>query len=77
MTLGIRHALGLGLLLALMVEPPLLEPLLSAKAQQPKLAAMEAPHRSPSPLNQLVRQLVMQGPWAVATDPSSPAEQPD
>lgn len=50
MTLGRRHALGLGLLLALVLQPPLLQPFLSAELRQPELGLKEAPHRSLSPL---------------------------
>ena len=77
MTLGRRHALGLGLLLALLVEPPLLESLLSAEAQQPEMAARQAPLGPLRPIDRAARQLMALNPWAVAIEPSRPADHPD
>ena len=71
MTLGRRHALGLGLLLALVVEPPRLEPLLSVQTQQPERGVKEASLRLLSSLERAERELKEQAAWAVATAPRS------
>lgn len=77
MTLGRRHALGLGLLVALVVEPPLLQPFVSAQAQQPERGVKEAPPSPLSALERAARQLKVQAAWAVATAPASRVDTPD
>jgi hypothetical protein len=77
MTLGRRHALGLGLLLALLVEPPVLQPFVSAQLQQPEPGVKEAPLRLLSALGREARELKVQSPWAVATAPGGRAGAPD
>ena len=74
MTLGRRHALGLGLLLALVVEPPELQPFVSAQAQQPERGVKEAPLRSARPSRWKARELQLPIPWAMATALASRAE---
>jgi hypothetical protein len=71
MTLGRRHALGLGLLVALVVEPPLLQPFVSAQAQQPEQGVKEAPLSPLSPVEWAARGLKAQATWGVATAPGS------
>jgi len=63
MTLGRRHALGLGLLLAPVVEPPLLQPFLSAEARKPVSVAKEAAFRSLSHLRLNPQELRLPSPW--------------
>jgi len=77
MTLGRRHALGLGLLMALVVEPPILRPFVSAQAQQPERGVKEAPLMLLSALEREVRELKLPTPWAVATAPGSRADSSD
>ena len=71
MTLGRRHALGLGLLVALVVEPPLLQPFGSAQAQQPERGVKEGSLWLVSVLEREARELKEQAAWAVATAPRS------
>jgi hypothetical protein len=77
MTLGRRHALGLGLLLALVVEPPLLQPFLSAETQQPVSVAKGAAFRSLSDLRWNAQELKLPSPWTAIAANISRGEAPD
>jgi len=77
MTLRRRQAAGLGLLLALVIEPPLLQPFLSAETQQPVSIAKEAAFRSLGHLRWTAQELRLPRPWAVATEPGSRDHAPD